>query len=46
MFCFEDRFLFTDTRMRVDLSGGDGAVSEHLLNIPNIHIFFKQQCSK
>ena len=46
MFCFKDRFLFTDTRMSVDLSGSDGAVSEHLLNIPNIDVFFKQQRSK
>ena len=32
--------------MSVDLGGGRVAMSEHLLNIPNINVFFKQQRSE
>ena len=46
MLCSKYRLLLSDTRMCVDLCGSDGTVSEHLLNIPNIDVFFKQQRSK
>ena len=46
MFGRKDVFLFVNARMCVNLRCGNGAVSEHLLNISDINIFFKQERCK
>ena len=42
MFGRKDVFLFVDTRMRVNLRCCNGTVTQHLLNIAYVNIFFKQ----
>lgn len=43
---FQNNPLLSCTDMGVDLRGGDGAVSEHVLNIPDVHILLQQERRK
>ena len=46
VFMVQDFLLLVGADVGIDLRGGDGAVSEDMLNVADVHVFLQQLCGE